>query len=278
MMTGTGLLMFALVQATHLGRGMFALDRSAPRSASSSSSSCTSAARPSRCCRWRCCGNRVIAAGNVACFALGAIIIGATAFLSLYVQGVMGRSAIVAGLVLMAPSVSWPIGSTLGGWLMLRTSYRTTAALGAAPLLVGCIIMIALDPSRGPLAAWIAASLIGIGMGFTNNTFTVATQGSVGWAQRGVATSTLSFMRASSGNRSARRSSAAPSTRRSAGSNASSDIIDRIMDPTLRRTLAASDIWPLTQAIAPGPARCLSHHRRADARRAGHGDGAPGGS
>ena len=195
--------------------------------------------------------HRVIAAGNVACFALGAIIIGATAFLSLYVQGVMGRSAIVAGLVLMAPSVSWPIGSTLGGWLMLRTSYRTTAALGAAPLLVGCIIMIALDPSRGPLAAWIAASLIGIGMGFTNNTFTVATQGSVGWAQRGVATSTLSFARIVGQSIGAALFGGTINAALS-GQNASSDVIDRIMDPTLRRTLAASDIWPLTQAIAQG--------------------------
>ena len=195
--------------------------------------------------------NRVIAAGTLGCFALGAIIMGATAFLSLFVQGVMGRSAIVAGIVLMTPSVAWPIGSASGGWIMLRTSYRATIMIGAAPLLAGSLIMVLLDPTQGPLLAGLGAALIGIGMGLTNNTFTVAIQSSVGWSQRGVATSTMSFMR-QLGQSIGAAVFGGTINAELAGHGARPDIVDRVMDPALRRTLAPDAIAPLMQAIATG--------------------------
>lgn len=250
MMAGTGLLMFALVQATRLSLAtlvsliaaslailvmFFVHERSAPEPM-----------LPLPLLR-----NRVIAAGNIACLALGAIIIGASAFLSLYVQGVMGRSAIAAGIVLMTPSVSWPIGSSLGGWMMLRTSYRSTAAVGAAPLILGCLVMILLNPSLGPVAAGFGAALIGIGMGFTNNTFTVAIQGSVGWAQRGIATSTMAFTRIV-GQALGAALFGGTINAELAQQHAPRDIVDRVMDPVLRQALSAQEIAPLTAAIGRG--------------------------
>jgi MFS family permease len=195
--------------------------------------------------------NRIIAAGTLGCFALGAIIMGSSAFLSLFVQGVMGRSALIAGIVLMTPSVSWPIGSTLGGWLMLRTSYRATTAMGSVPLVVGSLLLVLLDPASGPVLAGVGAALIGIGMGLTNNTFTVAIQGSVGWAQRGVATSTMSFMR-QVGQAIGAAVFGGTINAELANQGASADIVDRIMDPMLRKTIAAEAIAPLTEAIAHG--------------------------
>ncbi len=168
-----------------------------------------------------------------------------------YVQGVMGRSAITAGIVLMTPSVTWPIGSALGGFLMLRTSYRVTAAVGAAPLVLGSAVMIMLQPAYGPYVAGIGAALIGIGMGLTNNTYTVAIQGSVGWAQRGMATSTMSFTRMIGQSIGAALFGGTINAQL-ATVNAGADMVDRIMDPTLRASLAAADIGPLTQAIAQG--------------------------
>jgi EmrB/QacA subfamily drug resistance transporter len=250
MMAGTGLLMFALVQAAHLGRAtlvalvaaalallvlFFYHERRAPEPM----------------LPMTLLANRVIAAGNIACLALGAIIIGASAFLSLYVQGVMGRSAIAAGLVLMTPSVSWPIGSSLGGWLMLRTSYRVTAAAGAVPLVLGSAVMIMLNPALGPVAAGVGAALIGIGMGFTNNTFTVAIQGSVGWAQRGIATSTMAFTRIVGQSLGAAMFGGTINAEL-ADQHAPEDIVDRIMDPVLRHALSAREIAPLTAAIGRG--------------------------
>ena len=88
-------------------------------------------------------------------------------------------------------------------------------------------------------------------MGLTNNTFTVAIQGSVGWAQRGVATSTMSFMR-QVGQAIGAAVFGGTINAELAGQGASGDIVDRIMDPVLRRGIAAEEIAPLTQAIAHG--------------------------
>jgi EmrB/QacA subfamily drug resistance transporter len=195
--------------------------------------------------------NRILTAGTLGCFALGAIIMGATAFLSLYVQGVMGRSALVAGILLTTPSVTWPIGSWSGGVIMLRSSYRAAIAGGALPLLVGSIMMVLLDPAQGPLIAGIGVGLIGIGLGVTNNTYTVAIQGSVGWAQRGVATSTMSFMR-QVGQSIGAAVFGGTINAQLAAQGAGGDIVDRIMDPVQRSTIAADAIQPLTQAIATG--------------------------
>jgi EmrB/QacA subfamily drug resistance transporter len=250
MMLGSGVLMFALVQGPHLGGRAFAVlmccaiaflalfvlhERRSPEPM-----------LPIALLK-----NRIIGAGAIGCFALGATIMGSSAFLSLYVQGVMGRSAIIAGIVLMTPSVTWPIGSSSGGWIMLRTSYRTTCAIGAVPLIAGSLIMVALDPASGPLLAGIGAGLIGVGMGLTNNTFTVAIQGSVGWAQRGIATSTMSFMR-QVGQALGAAVFGGTINAALATQGAGSDIVDRIMDPVLRRGIAAEEIAPLTTAIAHG--------------------------
>jgi hypothetical protein len=134
---------------------------------------------------------------------------------------------------------------------MLRTSYRTTTAMGAVPLLIGSLLLVLLDPASGPLVAGVGAGLVGIGMGLTNNTFTVAIQGSVGWAQRGVATSTMSFMR-QVGQAIGAAVFGGTINAELASRGASGDIVDRIMDPVLRKTIAAAEIAPLTQAIAHG--------------------------
>ncbi|HXP29484.1 MAG TPA: MDR family MFS transporter [Stellaceae bacterium] len=193
--------------------------------------------------------NGIVAGGNVTGLGLGAVMMGTTAFLSLYVQGVMGRSAIIAGVALAASSVSWPLGSTAGGRLMLRTSYRATTVVGALPLLAGSLMMIALEPSRGPLWATAAAALIGIGMGFTNNTFQVAIQSVVDWRQRGIATSSMVFSRIIGQALGAAvfggliNASLPPQLTGAA---------DRVLDPNLRSALPPAEAALLIEAIAHG--------------------------
>jgi MFS family permease len=176
---------------------------------------------------------------------------GATAFISVFVQGVMGRSALVAGLVLTTPSVTWVIGSISGGWMMLRSSYRATIVMGAVLLLTGGIIMVLLDANSGPLIAGLGVGLVGIGMGLTTNTYTVSTQGSVGWAQRGVATSTINFMR-QVGQAAGAAIFGGTINAELAKHGASADVVDRILNPALRRTLPNDLLGTLSGAIATG--------------------------
>ncbi len=197
---------------------------------------------------WR---NPIIAGGNVTFLALGAVLMGSTAFLSLYVQGVMGRSAMIAGFALAAPSVCWPIGSMLGGRLMLHSSYRAAVLAGALPFIAGSLMMIALEPTSSALWAATGAGLIGVGMGFTNNTFQVAIQSSVGWGQRGVATSVTVFSRIIGQALGAAvfgglLNASVPAA------VAGGDIVARAIDPNLRHSLPPAVLEPVMQALALG--------------------------
>jgi EmrB/QacA subfamily drug resistance transporter len=142
---------------------------------------------------WR--TNRIIVVGSLgSCFA-GAVMMGVSAFLPAYIQGAMGGSAIDGGLVLGAMSVSWALSSILGARIMVRTSYRLVALLGAASLVAGCLMLVFLTPEDGPVWASLGSFVIGIGMGFANTVFIVSIQASVPWRQRGAATSSSMFLR-----------------------------------------------------------------------------------
>ncbi|HGW6121049.1 TPA: MFS transporter, partial [Serratia marcescens] len=74
--------------------------------------------------------SRVIVAGNIGGLVIGAAMMGISAFLPTFIQGVMGGSPLEAGTTLALMSIGWPLASTLSGRLMLMTSYRATALLG----------------------------------------------------------------------------------------------------------------------------------------------------
>jgi MFS family permease len=163
----------------------------------------------------------------------------------------MGRSALVAGLVLTTPSVTWVIGSMSGGWMMLRFSYRATIVMGGLVLLAGGIIMVMLDADSGPMIAGIGVGLVGIGMGFTTNTYTVSGQGSVGWTQRGIATSMMMFMR-QVGQAAGAAIFGGTINAELLKHGASADIVDRILNPVLRRTIPSDQLGTLSGANETG--------------------------
>ena len=185
-----------------------------------------------------------------ASFCVGAISMASSVFLSIYVQVVMGRAASVAAWVLMAMSVSWTLGSLGGGRLMLRTSYRTAVGMGGVWLLPGVLVLILLDPARGPIWAAAGGFLIGIGLGFMNNTFTVAVQASADFRQRGVATSSTVFMRIMGQTVGSAAYGGILNVGLAGHVSAGSDVVNRLMDPALRRSLPESAVAPFIAAVA----------------------------
>jgi Na+/melibiose symporter-like transporter len=191
---GTGTLMFALAQTASLGWGIAAglilaaaailvgfvlYERSVPEPIWPMS-------------LWQ---DRVASSGNLVSLGLGATTMGIAAYMPVYIQGVIGDSALVSGVTIMAMSAAGPVGAMTAGQLMLRTSYRATASAGAAIYIVGSIMMTLLDAQSS--AAWAMASglLMGLGIGMNNNTYLVAVQSESAWNQRGIATSALVFSR-----------------------------------------------------------------------------------
>ncbi|MDB5410708.1 MAG: EmrB/QacA subfamily drug resistance transporter [Rhodospirillales bacterium] len=196
---------------------------------------------------WR---NRVLAIGNGGALIIGALVMGVVAFLPTYVQGVMGRSATAAGFVIATQSVGWSVAGVLAAGVMVRRSYRAAGAIGGVLLLIGAAILIAMDPGRGPLWAGAGASMIGLGMGFAATTFLVSVQGSVGWGERGMATSTNLFLRTVGMSLGAGICGAIVNLGVFREVPEAGDIVSRLLLPGTRESLGPQEIARLTDAIA----------------------------
>jgi EmrB/QacA subfamily drug resistance transporter len=141
---------------------------------------------------WR---ERLIAVANTATLTAGMVMIGLTTFLPTFVQGVMGRNAVVAGFTLTAMSLGWPLASTIAGRMLIRRGSVALSRFGGIMIFLGGLMFVLMRGSSGPWYAGAASFLVGVGMGFLNTTFIVSIQSSVGWEQRGVATASNMFTR-----------------------------------------------------------------------------------
>ncbi|GIN89961.1 MFS transporter [Siminovitchia terrae] len=138
---------------------------------------------------------RPILIANLVSFTTGLMLIGISSFLPAYVQGVMEKSATIAGFALTAMSIGWPLASTAAGKLIIKIGYRSTSFIGGIFLVVGGGLFVTIVPSAGPIGAALSSFCVGVGMGLTSTSFIVLIQGSVDWKQRGITTATNMFMR-----------------------------------------------------------------------------------
>jgi EmrB/QacA subfamily drug resistance transporter len=196
---------------------------------------------------WR---RRVLVLSNLGGFGASATYMAVSALLPTYVQGVMGYSPRVAGMVVGAASVSWMFASIAAGRLMIRTSYQLTFAIGGACLLGGAAVLAMLNPSAGALWPTLGSLLLGIGMGFCNTTFLVSIQGTVAWHERGVATGSQMFMRMIGMSVGAALFGAIVNFgvhRHVAGGD---DAVNQLLHAEMRQKLAGDEIARLADAVA----------------------------
>src|SRR5690625_1682736 len=99
---------------------------------------------------------------NLTSLTTGMITIGVTSYLPAFVQGIMGKSATIAGFTLTTMSIGWPLASMISGRLLLRIGYRNTSLIGGVSLLIGSIFFMLLTPEKGPVWAGIGSFFIGV--------------------------------------------------------------------------------------------------------------------
>ncbi len=138
---------------------------------------------------------RSIATANAATLLSGMAIIGLTAFLPMYVQGVLNQSALVAGFALTMMVLGWPVGATVAARNFSRFGLRLTLLFGAALLPTGALAFVVLNSGMSPVVAGAGSMVMGLGMGFLSTSAIVIIQDSVGWAERGSATASNIFSR-----------------------------------------------------------------------------------
>ena len=138
---------------------------------------------------------RVMATTNAASLASGAAMIGLTTFLPMYVQVVMGRSPLIAGFMLTAMVLGWPVASTFGARNFWRFGLRPILIAGGVLIALGAVPFLFLSPTMSPYVAGLGSLVMGFGMGFFNTAAIVIVQDSVGWSERGSATAAFVFAR-----------------------------------------------------------------------------------
>lgn len=138
---------------------------------------------------------RLLRATNLVSLAVGAALIGLTAFVPTYLVVGVGASPLVAGLALATLTIGWPIAASLSGRLYLRFGFRSTSILGAALVVLGTAALAAFGPAPSIVTVAIVSFVIGLGFGFASVPALIAAQSSVGWDERGVVTGANMFAR-----------------------------------------------------------------------------------
>jgi EmrB/QacA subfamily drug resistance transporter len=196
---------------------------------------------------WR---NPIVSTTNLGSLAIGMVMMGVIVFIPPYVQGVMGRSPVVAGFTLVSQSLGWTVIGAFAGRLLVRVTYRTMAICGGVLLILGGIMLVMLDVERGPVWAFLSGGLIGFGIGFCNTTFLVAAQNAVPYQQRGAATSGNLFMRQVGASFGAALLGGVINWALAQRIPEGRDAIDQLMDPVERAAMAPDTLERLSTAIA----------------------------
>ncbi len=139
--------------------------------------------------------HRPIAASNAATLFCGMVLMGLTTFLPMYVQGVLERSPVVAGLALTMMMVGWPAGATLAARTFHRVGLRRVLIGGSFFMPLGAIAFVLLNPHSSPVVAAVGSLVMGLGMGTSSVCSLVLIQEIVSPSERGSATASNLFSR-----------------------------------------------------------------------------------
>jgi len=133
---------------------------------------------------------------------------------------------------------------------MIRTSYRLAATVGGISLIAGTLVLMSLGPASTLVWAGLGSLLIGVGTGFCNTSFLVSTQARVGWQERGMATSSIMFMRIVGNSVGAAVFGAILNFGINRRIPDAGDAVNRLLEPAARQALGALEIARLSEAVA----------------------------
>ena len=139
--------------------------------------------------------HRTLVGGNLASLIVGGLLIGLSSYVPNFAQGVLGASAVVAGFVLAAMTLGWPLAATFSGRIYLRIGFRNTSLIGSVTIVAGSVMCAVLTQNTSIGTVAVACFIIGAGLGLMSAPTLVAVQSVVGWDRRGVVTGTNMFFR-----------------------------------------------------------------------------------
>lgn len=150
---------------------------------------------PPRLFRDRIIGNTAFAAMLIA-----VAMFGATLFIPLFIQSVIGASATRSGAVLTPMMTTMVLASGYAGFYVTQKGkYKTMSVFGLVCATVG-LFMLSQAGTTSYTSVIIAMVILGIGLGVTLPIFSLVVQNAVPSSEAGVATATIQFVRSLGGS------------------------------------------------------------------------------
>ncbi|MBI1802064.1 MAG: MFS transporter [Chloroflexi bacterium] len=140
--------------------------------------------------------NGIFNVSVIAMFLLSGGMFGATLFLPLFVQGVLGTSATNSGAVLTPMMLGFMVSSIIGGQILSRTGrYKGLALVAFALAAFGMFLLSQMDAKVSQEVIVRNMIVTGLGIGVTMSLFTIVVQNAFPFEQLGQVTASLSFFR-----------------------------------------------------------------------------------
>ncbi|MEF3304044.1 MDR family MFS transporter [Paenibacillus sp. GYB003] len=143
--------------------------------------------------------NRVVAVSFATGFMMNAAMFGAITYIPLYVQGIVGVSASLAGYILTPLMLAVVAASIVSGRLLAKVQYRVLIACGLAVMAIGFYLMSTMDVHTTKTTIVLYMIVAGLGMGPLMPAINTAAQEAADRKQRGVVTSSVQFFRSVGG-------------------------------------------------------------------------------
>lgn len=146
--------------------------------------------------------NQIVSLSLLIGFLISFVMFGATTFIPLFFQGVLGVTATASGTLLIPMTVSVAAGSFVSGQLLSRAGghYRIQSLFGLGLTGVGVWLLSRMNIQTSNLQAGVGMAICGSGLGITMPLFTIAVQNTVSHKVLGVATSSVPFFRSLGGS------------------------------------------------------------------------------
>ncbi|HEY7034160.1 MAG TPA: MDR family MFS transporter [Thermomicrobiales bacterium] len=140
--------------------------------------------------------NRIFAVSVTVMFLVGSAMFGAILYVPLFVQGVIGQSATNSGAVLTPMMLALVIASTTSGQVISRSGrYKWSALLGLSIVTFGLWLQSRMDVNTSSGTAVRNMIVLGLGIGLSMPTFTIAVQNAFPAKEIGVVTAAVQFFR-----------------------------------------------------------------------------------
>jgi EmrB/QacA subfamily drug resistance transporter len=144
--------------------------------------------------------NSIVSIALSTAFLTSAAMFGATLFIPLFVQSVLGSSATESGKILMPLTLSLLLTAIVAGQGISRTGrYRPFAITGTALSATGVFLLTRMDPSTSYAVLVRNVAILGVGLGAAMPVFNLAVQNAVEARVVGAATSMVQFVRSIGG-------------------------------------------------------------------------------